>query len=206
MQPKIFKNKFEGFVLAGGKSSRMKTNKAFLNIGNETFIQHAVKTLSPVCERRVKIILNPDQSAAEFSSFDYVRDVFPERGAPGGIHAALVNSKCEWAIILACDLPLVTEKIITELAKIALNLPADIAAVVPRQPDGRAQPLCALYRPSLCLPHLTKLLQKENSSSVRGFLDLIPVFYVETDSAALLNESVFLNVNTPDDYEFLTKK
>lgn len=198
-------NKFEGFVLTGGKSSRMKTDKAFLKFNGETFLERAFKTLSPICEGRVKIVLNQNQSPENFSSFTYVRDIFPERGALGGIHAALVNSKSEWTIVLACDLPLVINETISDLSKIALDSAIHTAAIVPKQSDGRIQPLCAFYRSVWCLPRLEKLLQTENSASVRDFLNLISTAYTEINKPTFLNESPLFNVNTPEDYKHLKK-
>ena len=51
---------FTGYILAGGKSSRMKRDKAFLEIGGKTFLENAFSALAPNC-KRVKIVLNPAQ-------------------------------------------------------------------------------------------------------------------------------------------------
>jgi molybdopterin-guanine dinucleotide biosynthesis protein A len=198
-------HKVEGFILAGGKSSRMGKNKAFLSFGAETFLEHAVRVLSPICDGRVKIVLNPNQSESDFHFLNCVRDIFVERGALGGIHAAVANSKSEWTAVLACDLPLVTSETISGLYKFALEASNDIAAIVPRQADGRFQPLCAFYRTNLCLPQLEKLLQTETSSSVKDFLELIPTIYVEENQMSGDKESVFFNVNTPAEYELLNQ-
>lgn len=206
MQAEIPQNKFEGFVLAGGRSSRMGTDKARLKIGRETFIERAAKILSDVCRGRVKIVFNQDQEAEDFPAFECVRDHFSERGAPGGIHAALSNSKSEWTIILACDLPMITEDIIFKLAEIALNAAPEIAAVVPYQPDGRLQPLCAVYRKSACLAPLEKFLLSNESFSMRDFLAIVPTIYLENEKMPLETETAFFNVNTPEDYRLLLEK
>lgn len=197
-------NQFSGFVLAGGKSSRMKTDKAFLKIGGEMFLERAAGALAPNCVE-VKIVINENQTEKfrlNFSSFDFVFDIFPTRGALGGIHAALKNSNTDWAIILACDLPLVTMDAIEKLMQIALNSPEDISAVVPKQSDGRVQPLCAVYRASRCLPKIEEILKKEISVSMKDFLKLITVRFVEQNE---LNnskqEDLFFNVNHPADFQ-----
>ena len=198
---------FSGYILAGGKSSRMGTDKAFLKSGGETFLESAFNALSPTCGGRVKIVINETQKAKfkkAFASFAYVFDVFSERGALGGIHAALENCETEYAIILACDLPLVTAGTVKILARIALNSPENVAAVVPRQPDGRIQPLCAVYKTNSCLPKIRELLENENSVSMRDFLKLVPARFVETNE--LTNdkaEDLFFNVNQPSDFQRL---
>jgi len=197
----------EGFVLAGGKSSRMGTDKAFLKFGGEAFIQRAVNALSSTCNERVKIVINEAQRAKfekSFPSFEYVFDIFPERGALGGIHAALENSESAWAMILACDLPFVTKDLLEALAEIALNSPENTAAVVPEQSDGKIQPLCAVYKIKSCLPKIEKLLEKENSVSMRDFLALVPTHFVETVKLpADDKEKIFFNVNQPSDFQKL---
>jgi len=191
-------NQFEGFVLAGGKSSRMKTDKAFLEFGGETFLSRAVRTLSPVCDGRTKIILNPNQTAPGI--YECVYDVFTERGALGGIHAALENCRSEWAIILAVDLPFVSSAAIGRLKQIALES-SEFSAVVPIQNDGRLQPLCAVYRAADCLPKLEDLLSRTASASVRDFLELVPTRRVQQNELTDGSADLFFNVNEPDEYQ-----
>jgi molybdopterin-guanine dinucleotide biosynthesis protein A len=205
------KTNFSGYVLAGGKSSRMKTDKAFLKFNGETFLERAVNALSPSCNERAKIIINENQKAKfekSFASLDYVFDIFPERGALGGIHAALKDSRSVWAAILACDLPFVTKDAIKALAEIALNSPENIAAVVPEQPDGKIQPLCAVYRVKDCLPEIEKILNNEVSPSMKDFLNLVPTRFVEAVELAAIEPSEFLffNVNRPSDFESIDKR
>ena len=194
-------NLFQGFVLAGGKSSRMKTDKANLKFGGETFLERAVQTLAPICDGNVKIVLNQNQIAP--TNYKCVRDVFKRRGAVGGIHAALRNCQSDWAIILACDLPFVTGAAIEFLRQTAASS-NEFSAIVPKQPDGKLQPLCAVYRVSDCLPVGEKLLRETDSVSMRDFLELIPTRIVEFDQST--NENLFFNVNHQSDYEIISKR
>jgi molybdenum cofactor guanylyltransferase len=201
----------EGFVLAGGKSSRMKTDKAFLKFGDDTFLERAVKALSPVCNEQIKVVINENQKAKfekSFPSFGFVFDVFPERGALGGIHAALKNCERDWALILACDLPFVTAAAIKALANIVLNSAENIAAVVPKQSDGRIQPLCAAYRVKDCLSEIEKLLNDETSPPARRLLEIVPTRLIEPDELAPseARDFLFFNVNRPSDFESIEIK
>jgi len=205
-----FPERFDGYVLAGGKSSRMKTDKAFLEIGGETFLTRAVKTFSTVCENRVKIVLNKAQT--NFieklpADVPHIFDVYENRGALGGIHAALSDCQSEWAIILAVDLPLVTSEAIENLSRIAFES-KDFAAIVPIQTDGRPQPLCAVYRAEDCLPRLENLLRKTASASVRDFLELVPARLVNITelTANEDKEKLFFNVNHTSDFQNLLKE
>lgn len=197
---------FSGFVLAGGKSSRMKTDKAFLKHKGETFLERAAGALASNCGE-VKIVISENQNdkfRLYFPAFSFVFDRFPERGAPGGIHAALKNSNTDWAVVLACDLPLVSAESIGALTQIVSNTPEDFAAVVPKQNDNRLQPLCAAFSAIKCLPKLELLLKTESSPSMYDFLKIIRVRYI--DQRELANgssEDIFFNVNRPADFRLL---
>ncbi len=186
----------EGFILAGGKSSRMGVDKFNLQIDGKTFLERAVETLKPVCEN-VKIVLNQKQIIETNQLI--ICDIYIERGALGGIHTALKTCETKFAIILAVDLPFVTTEAIENLTSYALASNKYLA-VVPRQNDGRLQPLCAIYRANYCLPILEKLLDETESASVRDFLELIYPKYVDANLISS-SENLLFNVNSPDDFD-----
>ena len=116
------RKRFTGYILAGGKSSRMGRDKAFLKIGEKTFLENAVEILTPVC-KQVKIVLNKSQT--HFieklpEGISHIFDIHENRGAVGGIHAAFQDCKTEFAVILAVDLPFVTSEAIEKLCEIIL--------------------------------------------------------------------------------------
>lgn len=197
---------FTGYVLAGGKSSRMKTDKAFLEIGGATFLTRAVQTLSSVCENRVAVVLNRTQTHFTEKLPDgvpYIYDVYENRGALGGIHAALKDCKTKYATILAVDLPLVTSETIEKLAEMMLASNKFIATV-PRQTDGRFQPLCAVYHARYCLSPLEQLMNENSSASVRDFLELISPRFVDQNKLTTdESDDIFFNVNHPADFQQL---
>ncbi len=195
---------FTGYVLAGGKSSRMGCDKAFLETGGQTFLENSVDALKPDCSQ-IKIVLNKSQT--HFieklpKDISYIFDIYENRGALGGIHTGLSNCQSEFAVILAVDLPFVTSETIAVLANIALS-DKKVSAVVPNQADGRLQPLCAVYRVKDCLPKTEELLNKGNSPSVRDFLKIVPTHYVEFNEMKTdeNKDLLFFNVNYSSDYE-----
>lgn len=192
------KSDLTGFILAGGKSSRMGADKFALETNGENFLLRAQNALKPICET-VKIVLNQSQNIE--TALPVVRDIFAERGALGGTHAALKNCDTKFAVILAVDLPLVTVEAIENLAALALENDR-IPAVVPHQADGRPQPLCAVYRAEICLPPLEKILTVNENASVRDFLTLISPLFVEQNRLSA-NEDFLFNVNYPDDFNKL---
>lgn len=192
------KNEFTGFVLAGGKSSRMGRDKFALEIEGETFLQRAVRTLSKSCQT-VKIVLNEAQDIE--TDVEIIRDIYPNRGALGGIHSALRNCETKFAVILAVDLPLVTTQAVEILMKF-VKTSQNQRAVVPLQNDLRFQPLCAVYRCKECLPLLEKLVNQNKTASVRDFLDLISPQFVPAKELSS-DENLLFNVNFPEDFRTL---
>ena len=197
---------FTGYVLAGGKSSRMGADKAFLEIGGKTFLQNSFDALAPNCES-VKIVLNNSQN--HFieklpAGAGYVFDKFENRGAVGGIHAALTNCETNYAVILAIDLPFVSSPAIENLLDIVQDL-QDFSAIVPRQIDDRLQPLCAVYRVADCLPKLTQMLLKNDSISAKYFLENIKIKTISATELSI-KENLFANINSPNDFKNIKAK
>lgn len=183
----------------------MGADKAFLEIGGETFVRRTVNALKPNCSQ-VKIVLNQNQThfiekiPVEIS---YIFDIDENRGAPGGMHTAFNDCATKFAVILAVDLPLVNAEAIAKLAQIAVSS-NKYPAAVPRQTDERPQPLCAVYRAAFCLPTLEKLLDENESVSVNDFLDLIYPRYFAANFLSE-NENLLFNVNQPNELQMIER-
>ncbi len=186
----------QGFILVGGASSRMGSDKAQLKFHGQTGVELIAAALRPnvVAVRSVG-----SREEASLSQLQNVPDLHERWGALGGIQAALYACQSAWAAIVACDLPLVTDELFARLWQFAKE-PFD--AVVPLQPDGRQQPLCAFYRRERCLAATDRLIASDEHTP-RVLLASVPTRWVEfSELADLPNaEHFFLNVNTPADYE-----
>jgi molybdopterin-guanine dinucleotide biosynthesis protein A len=115
----------------------------------------------------------------------------------GGLHAALAACEAEWAAVVACDLPFVTGELFARLAA----LREDAEAVVPVQPDGRLQPLCALYRTHPCRDIARELIER-GERRPRALVQMVRARMVAWEELADLDgaQKFFENVNTPEDY------
>ncbi|HQU84216.1 MAG TPA: molybdenum cofactor guanylyltransferase [Pyrinomonadaceae bacterium] len=188
---------FTGFILIGGKSSRMGEDKFALQFDGKSFLENAVGSLKETCENRVKLVLNQTQTIE--TELPVVRDIYENRGALGAIHAALKHCDTKFAVVLAVDLPFITNEIIKKLAQFTLSSNKFLANV-PRQTDGRIQPLCAVYRAKYCLPTLETLMNENETASPRDFLELVNTRYISQQNLAADTETdIFFNVNTPED-------
>lgn len=187
----------EAFILVGGASRRMGTDKSELLINRQTFAERISETLLQVTDEVTIVGRQSEQSA-----LPSVADVFPQWGALGGLHAALTACKRDWAIVVACDLPFVTAKLFSSLAALRL----DHEAVVPIQPDGRPQPLAALYRVAPCRPRATELIEAGRRRPL-DLLEAVKTRWVAFDEIRNLEqaERFFVNINTPSDYYEATR-
>lgn len=185
----------EAFILAGGASRRMGTDKSQLLIERQTFTERIAETLLAVTDSVTLVGFGGREAS---SSLPVVADVYPQWGALGGLHAALAACKDEWAIVVACDLPFVTAELFTFLAGMRL----DHDAVVPVQQDGRPQPLAALYRVDPCLQRATELIEAGRRRPL-DLLEAVNTCWVQFDELTNLaqSESFFVNINTPSDYD-----
>lgn len=179
----------------------MGTAKYGLELDGETFLSRAIGVLEPICES-VKIVLNQTQNFE--TNLPIVRDIYENRGALGAIHTAFNKCDTEFAVILAVDLPFVT----TEAVKILQNFAVsqeNLSAFVPRQTDGRPQPLCAVYCVEKCLPILEKLIVENNKASVRDFLALVSTQFIEQNRLSA-DENLLFNVNLPKEFAQINQK
>ena len=188
-----------GLILIGGASSRMGSDKSRLIVQNETFVHLIARELAQVTEQ-VSVVGRAEQ---DYPGLAVVHDVHPQWGALGGVHGALAACSADWALVVACDLPRVKASLFHRL----LSLRQDFDAVAPLQPDGRRQPLCALYRVAPCLPRSAALIESGERKPV-ALLQSVLTRWVQFAELADLPgaEDFFDNINTPQDYLRISKE
>ena len=189
-----------GFVLVGGKSTRMGRDKATLLFGGKPFLQHAVEIARGAADF-VCLVGSEDalRTAAEKYGFPIIADTFPGTGPLGGIHAALVSPVAlEWNLVLAVDTPFITQELVRYLRERAAAFAG--CAVLPRA-AGRLQPLCGMYRQSFAAQARKALecgrYKIEDALASEAF----EVASEEELSAHGFHAEMFANINTPQELE-----
>jgi molybdopterin-guanine dinucleotide biosynthesis protein A len=182
------------FILAGGQSSRMGTEKAFLDFQGHLLIDHMIGIAKTVAEQMR--IVGPKQKFAAFGQI--ATDIYPERGPLGGIHAALEISRTEFNLMLGIDMPFIEPKFLTYLLKQAQH--AEALVTVPKV-GGGYQPLCACYRKEFEAIADQALAAGRNKIDAL-FAPEITRVIDEAEFAKLgLPATMFQNLNTKEDYE-----
>ncbi|MEW6622726.1 MAG: molybdenum cofactor guanylyltransferase [Bacillota bacterium] len=190
--------KFSLIVLAGGKSSRMKMNKALLEIGDKRLIEVIIDSLKGAFDEVIVVTNTPQEYS--FLPYKLVGDIYKDRGPLGGIHVGLKQARNKYALITACDMPFVESALAKKLCMLAVGY--DV--VVPKKGDY-LQPLFAVYSKN-CLPHIETCL-KEGKNKIITFYPSVKILYADWDSLLEPGEAqkIFFNVNTPKDLDALKK-
>ncbi|NLJ77476.1 MAG: molybdenum cofactor guanylyltransferase [Peptococcaceae bacterium] len=183
-----------GVILAGGKSRRMGTNKAFLTVGKEAMIERIAGELGQVFQEI--LVSGGDGEIGRRLGLRVVPDLMKGLGPLSGIHASLLAAKSPKCLFVPCDMPFLH----AELAGIMADLSDGYDVTVPLY-GGYLQPLFAIYDKS-CLPAVEEAL-KESRYKVVDIYQQLRVKYV---SEAVLGsvadiDTLFFNVNTPLDLE-----
>jgi len=183
----------EGFVIAGGRSKRMGQTKAFLPFRGSTLLQNAIGILE-ASDLKVRIVASKPQGF-EDAGVPVLLDAFPEAGPLGALYTALRNAESSDCFVLACDVPLVTPAFFRLLQDSA----PDFDAIIPFDSKGWPHPLAAYYS-KRCLEPLEALL-RQGRRKVREVLscDTLNILRMQTLKRSL-PDTLFLNVNTRDDY------
>lgn len=173
----------------------MGEDKSLLRLDGQTFVETAAVALRAVAAR-VSVV--SARAGAESHGLPVVEDLRVGLGALGGLHAALLSCRAEWAAVVACDLPFVTGELLSRLASMRSD---ENDAVVPLQEDGRVQPLCALYRARACAGQVEEMI-RAGELRPRTLLARVRARPVAFGELRDLEGSrrFFLNVNTPEDY------
>ena len=200
--------KFDAFILIGGRSSRFGVDKALVEIDGRSLARRAANTVrAGLPDATVTMVAgNEAQFAIEAirSEAGFIFDLYPDRGPLGGLHAALANAKTPWIFLMACDLPLVPAGLITLLSE---KVSAGYDAVIPQQPDGRLQPLCGFYSVGPCRAIVDVLFERPRAGSMHQVLDELNVRIVTAEEYGRVLQAgdAFVNVNRPQDLDSFTQ-
>lgn len=138
-------NQAGGLILAGGRSSRIGTDKALILLGGKPIITYVYEALAEICQEIV-VATKPSAKVKRYwhvlpSSVRVVYDLNERQTPLVGILSGLASLNRQYAVIIACDMPFVKVDVIRYLLKLGEGF--DVA--VPIWPDGSVEPLFAVY-------------------------------------------------------------
>jgi molybdenum cofactor guanylyltransferase len=181
-------------VLAGGQSRRFDgADKGALIVDGTSILTRTVGILRNLTPHVFAVGDRHGAAAAE--GLPVVEDLIAGGGSLGGIYTAIVSSPCERTLVVGCDMPFLSERLLRHLLQFT-----DADVVMPRSAHG-LEPLCAVYGRAAAAPIRARLERGERQAAVRP--EGVRVVEVGPDDLAALDPQglVFVNVNTPHDYE-----
>lgn len=177
-----------GFVLTGGRSSRMGRDKPLLPFRGKTLVEHIA---AEVRDAAGSVTLVGGAERFRSLNLPAIADIKPDCGPLGGIVTALEFSTAEWNLVVACDMPAVSAGFLRSLLEDAERTGCE--CLVPVSPAGRIEPLCAVYRRT-CLPELRRVLD----AGTRKMTDVLAALNAVKHSVQ--ESGFFRNLNTPEEW------
>lgn len=195
--------KINGLILAGGESRRFGSPKVFATLNGLPFYRIVLNQLLPIVSETAIVAKKDLMNQFNTDEDDRVTvltdvDSFVGMGPLAGMYSAMQMTEGDYYVTIACDMPLLTEGIITMLID-ELMLHPDAMAIVPVE-NGRIQPLCAIYHASC--ENVIKHHLLDGRKRMSDLLNEIKVHYVSVKAS---NQRYFINVNTTEEYETIQK-
>jgi molybdopterin-guanine dinucleotide biosynthesis protein A len=197
-------NNITAFILAGGSSFRMGTNKALLKINGVLLIDRVLSILNKVFENIM--ISSNDFDSFYFTGKKIVKDIISNKGPLGGIHSCLQSTNTEKNFFISCDMPFISAEIVQFLC----CYETDAEILLPK--DGvNIQQMCGIYSKSIN-SEVEKLLfasdiKKNNAKgSIFELIEKANVEYVDVSKLQIFHKDLFFNMNTPEDFKYVADK
>jgi len=187
-------------ILAGGQSRRLGMDKSLLELGGQSLLARAVHKLAALSDDIIIVTNGPENYEHLELEARFVPDEQPGAGALMGVYSGLQAAIHDSALAVACDMPFLN----VPLLQYMLQDSAGYDVVVPRLGDF-LEPLHAIYS-KRCLPFMAALLAQGRPQIIAFFGD-VEVHYVKEHEIAMFDplHLSFLNVNSPDDWQFAQK-
>lgn len=179
-------------IMAGGKSSRMGTDKSFVPLLGKPMIEHVLERVEGLAKKTLLVTNRPEEY--DYLQLPMVSDIFRDRGPLGGLHTALYHAQSRHILVVACDMPWLNRKLLAYM--VAQRRLAEV--IIPRW-EKHPEPLHAVYSQA-CLPPIEANLKADRLKLVT-FFDEVNVKYLDRETIARFDPTglSFANVNTPDD-------
>ncbi|NTX10651.1 molybdenum cofactor guanylyltransferase [Myxococcus sp. CA056] len=179
-------------IIAGGQGRRLSgVPKGMLEVEGRTVLARLLALAPRFGE--VLLVANAPEPYARYA-LRTVADVVPDKGAPGGVHAALSAARTPWVVAVACDMPFISPDVL----RVLLDARGDDVDAVCFDAGGRVEPLLAVYRAALARVWRATLSE---DPSLRQLLSRFRARLLPESALRAVDPSLraLVNVNTPQD-------
>jgi len=177
-----------GIILAGGKSTRMNQDKGLMLLDGKPMIQYVIYTLNSLVD---EIIIISNNAAYEQFGYPVYSDLIKDKGPLAGIYTGLFYAQSETNIVLSCDVPYVSEALISFL----LSEHQQHQITIPKKKD-RTHQLIGVFSKS-CEVNFALSIEKEELKLIDAFKNL----NLNVIDANHFDVDLFRNLNSPNDLD-----
>jgi molybdenum cofactor guanylyltransferase len=180
-----------GFILAGGKSRRLGTDKALLTFQGKPLLKHMIGLIEPLCD---KVVISGQNS--DYTSFgvEMVPDLYSDSGPIAGIFSALKYSSSDWNLLVGVDVPFVNK----ELLLLLISNIRKYDCIIPMHTSG-VEPLIGFYHRRIS-PVVEELI-KAGDYRLTNLLSKLNTRYVDCNDLIKKYPRLFMNINRMEDYQ-----
>ena len=189
-------NTINGYILAGGKSSRMGMDKGLMVFNGKAIVQRVMEQMKPAVNKLVIVSNNPEY---EKFGLEVVVDIIKNIGPAGGIHAALNHTNAEKNFLVSCDMPFITTGSIEFIIRHSLQSQITVPVY-----QCQTEPLFGVYSKE-CLTKWQELIQ-QGIIKLQDIISHFSLLKLDVDGNPLFYDSPFTNINTQDDFKEAIKK
>ncbi len=184
-------------IIAGGKSSRMGTDKSFVMVAGKPLIEHVLERVSGLGQAATILITNKPDAYASLHLPMY-GDLLPDKGSLGGIYTAIHHSQTDYTLCVPCDTPFIQPALLRYMLALQASEGGPYDVVVPRV-ENYPQGLHALYSKA-CLAPIRERIDADRLNVI-GFYPQVRARYIDEPEYQPFDPKglTFFNINTPDE-------
>ena len=182
--------RLNGFILTGGKSKRMGTDKALLIIDDEPLLKRMIRFIDPFCQQ---VIISGSKTIYRDFQVEMIPDLYTDCGPIAGIFSSLTYSTLHWNLIVSVDVPFVNQ----ELFELMISCIDDFDCIIPKHQSG-IEPLVGLYHKKV-IPVVEKMISS-GEYKLMNLLSKLNVRFVDCNLLIEKYPRLFVNINRMEDY------
>jgi len=188
-------------ILAGGRSKRIKENKALIRLGGKPLLLHVIERVIDLTNEIIVAVGKNDELSVYTRilppTVTVVKDVEEDKGPLAGIFAGMKSMHSKYALVLPCDSPFIKKEVLMYL----IHKAQKVDAAIPQWPNGNIEPLHAIYKIRSAVT-ATKTALEKSELFIRDMIKRLgKVIYISTEEIRKLDPELitFFNINSPED-------
>lgn len=188
------KSNISAYILCGGKSSRMQTEKGLVHFNDKPFIKWVIEAIEPITSNLFLVTDNQDYTVFRYP---LIPDIYKDKGPVGGIYSALNQTETEYNLILSCDVPNISTSVLQNYLIDNLTEEKDVTFL---SDDRNNYPLIAIYNKRV----LQKFLKAIKSDKLK-LINILNVLECENIRVDKEHLKTLKNINTIEELKILEK-